>query len=893
MNAQKMDANSTEPIHSVTIIVRYASLIVIIWTCLIAVSCLWSIQQRKVTTTALMTKEAHAHFNKDVSIRLWVTSHGGVYVPTDERTPPNPNLKHLSERDISTPSGKKLTLMSPAYMLRQIMEDYSKLYGIRGRITSLKPFRPQNAPDEWERSALTAFENGVEEVFEFVEIDGEPYLRLIQPMITEQGCLECHGYQDYKVGDVRGGVGVSVPMSPYLIHERREIRQFVITHILVWLIGIVGIYFGFLGVRRYFIEHKQNEERYRQTVEISIDGFWIIDTKGKLLSVNAAYCNMIGHSRDELLNMSVLDVEALFSQAEIEQRIEEVIRQGSGRFETKHQHKNGNIIDVEISTTYTKDGSDVFFVFIRDITERKLSENLLLESEQRFKSLFDNAPLSYQSLDGEGYFTEVNETWLNLLEYTREEVIGRNFSELLHPDWQDHFKANFSKFKAVGEIMGVEFEMRKKGGSYISISLQGKIGRTSNGEFKQTHCVFKDITQQKQIEEENKVLEKRLQQSQRMESIGNLAGGIAHDFNNILFPIIGFSEMLMEDLPEGSMGYENVQEILQAGKRGRDIVKQILSFSRQTEHEMLPIKVQMILKEVLKLSRSTIPSNIVIDQDIQNDCGPVKADPSQVHQVAMNLITNAYHAVEQTGGKISVQLREIILAEDDFAAISLSPGKYVRISFVDTGCGIGADVIDRVFDPYFTTKAQGKGSGLGLAVVYGIIKEHDGDIKVYSEVGKGTNFTVYLPLVAKSSPIVSAFNVKPDETGTERILLVDDEVPIARLEKQMLERLGYHVTFCTASLEALGIFKGNPDKFDLVVTDMTMPDMTGDKLAKELISIRPDIPIIICTGFSEMLSDEKSKTIGIKGFLMKPVVKSELAQKVRKILDEPKGHPGD
>jgi len=526
--------------------------------------------------------------------------------------------------------------------------------------------------------------------------------------------------------------------------------------------------------------------------------------------------------------------------------------------------------------------------FTQDLTDLKQIEGALYESEDKFKTLYDNAPLSYQSLDENGNFIEVNETWLNILGYKREEVIGKNFGEFLHPDWKDHFKENFPRFKAIGEILGVEFEMVKKDGSLILVSYHGKIEHHQDGSFKQTHCIFRNITDQKRVEKEKEKLESQLQQAQKMESIGTLAGGIAHDFNNILFPIIGLSELLLEDLPRGSVKHENVQEIFKAGKRGADLVKQILTFSRQSEHRMIPIRVQQILKEAITLCRATIPSNIEINQDIQMDCGLAMADPIQIHQVAMNLITNAYHAVEKEVGKISVELKEKTIGENDLSDSTLEPGRYAMLSVSDTGGGIDPAVLDKIFDPYFTTKKQGKGTGLGLSVVYGIVEEHKGYINVNSEVGKGTTFHVYLPLMEKPTEYLSVEKVEKYSTGNERILLVDDEESIVQMLSQSLERLGYMVTCHNSSNDALNRFKANPDDFDLVVTDMTMPNMTGDQLAKEVMSIKLSIPVIICTGFSERINQEKAEAVGIKGFLMKPVVMSEMAQMIRKVLDEAK-----
>ncbi|MBU0464621.1 MAG: response regulator [Proteobacteria bacterium] len=370
-----------------------------------------------------------------------------------------------------------------------------------------------------------------------------------------------------------------------------------------------------------------------------------------------------------------------------------------------------------------------------------------------------------------------------------------------------------------------------------------------------------------------------------MESIGTLAGGIAHDFNNILFPILGYAEMLLEDIPEDSPFKDSLKGIYTSALRAKGLVKQILTFSRQDTNELKLMKMQPVVKEALKLIRSTIPTTIEIKQDINADCGVIKADPTQIHQIVMNLATNAYHAMEETGGDLKVSLKEMEFGILDLINPNMAPGIYACLIVSDTGVGMDKSLTDKIFDPFFTTKAIGKGTGMGLSVVHGIVTAMGGAIHVYSEPGKGTQFHVYLP-VGKSLSEKQVTNSKTQiQGGTEQVLLVDDEEAILTMEKRMLERLGYQVTSRTSSLEALEAFRASPDKFDLVITDMAMPNMPGDKLSAELIKIRYDIPILLCTGFSETMSEEKALSLGIKGFLFKPIVIKDLAHKIREVLD--------
>jgi len=392
--------------------------------------------------------------------------------------------------------------------------------------------------------------------------------------------------------------------------------------------------------------------------------------------------------------------------------------------------------------------------------------------------------------------------------------------------------------------------------------------------------VLRDIT-------DIKTIEAQLQQAQKMEAIGVLAGGIAHDFNNILVPIMGYTEMLSDDIPKDSPLRSSLDEIYAASMRAKDMVRQILTFSRQEKGDVKLMKMQYIVKEALKLIRSTVPATIDIKNDIRKECGLINADPTQIHQIVMNLVTNAYHAMEETGGTMTISLKEVELNEQDIVGQDIQKGIYACLTVSDTGTGIPENIKDKIFDPFFTTKEQGKGTGLGLSSVYGIVDSAGGAIRVHSEIRKGTEFNIYLPVAESYLKKDDTFQVKiPTQGGTERILIVDDEVVLIALQKSMLERLGYQVTSRTSSIEALEAFRANPDKFDMVITDMAMPNMSGDKLAVELIKIRPDIPILLSTGFSTIMSEEKALSMGIRGFVMKPFTIRDIDKKIRDVLDK-------
>jgi nitrogen-specific signal transduction histidine kinase len=389
-----------------------------------------------------------------------------------------------------------------------------------------------------------------------------------------------------------------------------------------------------------------------------------------------------------------------------------------------------------------------------------------------------------------------------------------------------------------------------------------------------------DITEQKK-------LEAQLQQAQKMESIGTLAGGIAHDFNNILSPIMIHSEMAMTDLPSDSPLQFNLKEIYKAGERARDLVKQILTFSRKSEEERVALKITPIIKEILKMLRASIPTTIEIRQNFDAKSDTVLADPTRINQVMLNMATNAAHAMRKKGGILGISLvREELDSRTAARLQDLKPGPYLRLTVSDTGTGMDAETIQKIFEPYFTTKMAGEGTGMGLAMVHGIVKSFGGEITVESELGKGTTFNIYLPRIEESALPIHAKHSVQLPKGSESVLFVDDEKSMIDAIQPMLEVLGYKVTPRTSSIEALEAFKNDPDRFDIVITDMTMPNMTGKTLVKEILSIRSGIPIILCTGYSDQINKDEAETIGISAFLMKPIIMRDMANTIREVLEK-------
>ena len=543
-------------------------------------------------------------------------------------------------------------------------------------------------------------------------------------------------------------------------------------------------------------------------------------------------------------------------------------------FEFRIIDRNGHIKWVAINSVLIDwENKPATLNFLSDITYRKKIE----EERIHLETAIEQAAECVIITDIYGSIQYVNPAFENITGYARQEVIGQN-PRILKSGKQDRaFYETLWNTLSSGSVWSGHFINMKKDGSLYEVDATFSPVKDSAGEITRYVAVMRDVTEE--LEKE-----KQLRQSQKMEAIGTLAGGIAHDFNNILSAVIGYSEILLDKIKKEDSLSEDLQEILTAGVRAKDLVKQILTFSRQAEHELQPVQVSLIVKEALKLLRASMPSTIEIRRNIQSD-DTVMADPTQIHQILMNLCTNAEHAMRGRRGVLEVKLNSVDLDEKFLIGqTDAVPGRFLRLTVKDSGHGMTSEVMEKIFDPFFTTKEREEGTGMGLAVVHGIVKNHGGIIMVSSESEKGTTFSVYLP--------ATEMDMKPDSkirqplpTGTEHILFVDDEKTLVDLGKATLNRHGYEVTTRTSSIEALELMKSRPHDFDLVVTDLTMPNMTGKELAEEIIRVRTEIPIILCSGFSTKLTEEKAKVIGIRAFIKKPVIQADLLTTVRRVLD--------
>ncbi len=559
---------------------------------------------------------------------------------------------------------------------------------------------------------------------------------------------------------------------------------------------------------------------------------------------------------------------------------------------------NGRIIAVagvgNRKEPYSRDDLQQFRLYMRStwsILRQRQMEIDIRQAKEQWEETFNATDLAITIHDPDMRIVRANRVAAEILGVRSEDLIGRHC--------YDVFRQSDKPCNGCPELQTLEDLATHQATIHhpnLGRTFEVMISPLKNSDGTLVGCVqvAKDIT-------DKLVLESRLQQAQKMEAIGTMAGGIAHDFNNILTPILGFTELILKADPprEAITGY--IQTIHEAAGRAKKLVQQILTFSRQLPTEKRPLQPQPIIKETLRLLRSSLPKTIEIRTDIAADCGQVTCDPTQLQQILMNLCANAYHAMRETGGVLAIGLRSVDIGKQDsiIPGQEMETGSYVRLEVSDTGCGMSPEIREKIFEPYFTTKDKGEGTGLGLAVLHGIVRSHDGHVNVYSEPGKGSTFHVYLPRIDNEKSLSPDNDTRPVPGGSERVLVVDDEESVTELLSAILTELGYQVTVANSGEEALQLFLEAQDHFDLLLTDMTMPHLTGLDLCRQIQAVRPEMPIILCTGFSELVNREKAADLGIRCFLMKPIRLHRLATAMRTALsprhdeDAATGEPGE
>ncbi|MBN2108813.1 MAG: PAS domain S-box protein [Deltaproteobacteria bacterium] len=622
---------------------------------------------------------------------------------------------------------------------------------------------------------------------------------------------------------------------------------------------------------------REREERLRSIVETAVDAIITTDNTGTIVFWNHAAEKIFGYAEQEIVGKNAIMLLPERLHDELDALREAFFQNGvQTSSESIGLKKGGTEFPIEVSrAVWNSEGATFATAIVRDITQRKKTEHdrLLLSS------VIEQAHENILIMDAQGTIVYVNPAVVSQMERPAHAILGANGFQATGSIYDlQFFKAIYELLQSGSAWSGV-LNYQISGGKTASVEQTLSPVLDAEGRLTNILSISRDISHEKYLEEQ-------LRQSQKMEAIGTLAGGIAHDFNNILAAILGYTELAMMDVPKDSITAGRLHHVISSCDRARSLVKQILTFSRKSPRKASPFRVSSIVKEVIKLLRASLPSTIDIRQDISDADAVVRADPTQLHQLIINLCTNAAQAMEESGGTLTISQASCVKTANDIKGwYDLPPGNYVRLTVRDTGPGIIPEIKDRIFEPFFTTKAVGKGTGMGLAVAHGIVKSCNGCIHVDSAPGAGAAFHVLLPRIDEKPPEAAVQQPAAVPRGSGAILFVDDEESVMQIAHNMLEALGYTVFSTSSSMQAFEMFTADPGRFDCVITDMTMPQIRGDELARRMLEVRPELPIILCTGFSEKISEEQALKMGIRAFLLKPFSMQNLGQTLQKALE--------
>jgi PAS domain S-box-containing protein len=909
--------------RQLTRIRKYGYIAAGVWTIALICSFAWFYYLQQVNLLEIAKAEARISFEKDLLYRKWATGHGGVYVPKTERTPANPYLAHIPERDISTPSGKALTLVNPAYMTRQVFElaqQENKL--VRGHITSLNPIRHENAPDPWEKKALEAIAAGEKEVSELLVTGGQQQLRLMRPFITEQGCLKCHAAQGYKVGDIRGGISVTVPISAFTGYYQRLIAGNAAGHVLVWLLGLGMLTAGRRALLKSVAELHESEERYRTVADFTSDWEYWLAPDGRFRYMSPSCEQICGYSRDEFsadpeLLLRVIHPEDRHLYAKhvhtmsdgatpqpvdfriitrsnevrwvshvcrdvIDSQGKDAGRRASNRDITLRKnieealHEQALQMEQEIAERQVAQEAlqEQALLLEEEVAERMQAEESIRSSEEKFSKAFQLAPLimSISTIE-DGTLLEVNDQYVRSFGYSREESLGRTSVELgIFSD--DARKKLIKSLGDHNQVSGVELVLHARDGNRLTCLYYGDIINVAG--VKRLLSIVVDISEQKKLEEQ-------FRQSQKMEAIGQLAGGVAHDFNNMLTVIQGLSELSRLKVPEGEELWQYLTQITKAAQRSSDITRQLLAFSRKEIVAPRPVNLNELVRDAQKTLFRLIGEDIRLMFQPAAGLWSVRIDPSQMDQILVNLAVNARDAMPN-GGVLSIESANVTIKDTSLLYhIDATPGDFVQLTISDSGVGMDKETQEHIFEPFFTTKETGKGTGLGLSTVYGIVTQNKGFITVYSEPGQGTSFRLFFPRIIEEVHVEEKVPVAvPSGTGT--VLLVEDDNMVRWMTTQTLELSGYTVIQAESPREAIDLCEKEETAIDLILTDVVMPGMNGREMMEIIRLIRPGIRTLYMSGYTRDLVAQRGVVDEGMHFIQKPFNMTTLVDKINEVM---------
>jgi signal transduction histidine kinase/ActR/RegA family two-component response regulator len=783
-----------------------------IWTLVVSASLIWSVYQAKREILDVARHQARVACEKDALYRRWNSTYGGVYVPVTEKSPPNPYLE-VPERDITTPHGVALTKVNPAYMTRQVHEMAAEAYGVRGHITSLNPIRPDNAPDLWETEALLAFQDGAEEISSVEDIQSQPYLRLMRPLFTENTCLSCHAAQGYQLGDIRGGISITLSMKPLWAMERSRILTVLMGHSLLWVLGLAGLGFGARRLADQVAERKHADESLKHN-------------RHRLERINDCLLGL-GTDYDSNMNrLTGLCGELLGAACALYNRLQGGMLCSIGQWQTPPDFKSKDTPAGHICYDLIR-GNNGSAVLVTDLP----------------RSPYWESDPNVRAYGLQTYFGQV------------VTCSGEPVGSLCVV-----FQTDYRPSDEDQRILGI------------------------------LACAIGNEDQRKQAEVERGRLEERLQRAEKMEALGTMAGGVAHDLNNVLGIVVGYSELLRHEISGSSSARSHVMQILKGGEKAAAIVQDLLTLTRRGVVSRQVLNLNEVVSDYLKSPEfakiASYHPKVQIKTDLAADLLNISGSSVHIDKSLANLFINAAEAMPN-GGSLTIKTRNKYLDKPICGYDEVKEGDYVFLSVSDTGEGIPPADLKRVFEPFYTKKIMGRsGTGIGLAIVWGTVKDHQGYINVESEEGLGSVFSIYLPVTRKeiSAEEISVSFAEYIGKG-ESILVVDDIEEQRELATMMLKQLNYSVTSVSSGEEAVEYIKKQP--VDLIVLDMIMdPGLDGLDTYIKILEIEPHQRAIIVSGFSETERVKKIQALGAGAYVKKPYVLETLGLAVRKELDQ-------